>query len=123
MIPVIRDRIPVEQWQNHFETLFQDNTRNDNFDDIIQDDDTNEEIQYCVTDDELEDIIFNSEITNEEILKSVQSLKHGKSAGIDEVIPEFFIHSIGIILPLLNRFLIECLTMLSSQRHGVIQLL
>ena len=92
-----QNNITKEQWQNQFETLFQDNTRNDNLDDIIQDDDTNEKIQYGVTDNELEDIIFNSEITNEEILKSVQSLKRGENAGKDEVIQEFFIHRIGII--------------------------
>ena len=34
----------------------------------------------------------------------MQSLKCGKSAGIDEAIPEFFIYSIDRILPLLNRF-------------------
>ena len=40
------------QWQNHFETLLQDNTRNDNVDDIIQTDNIDEEIQYGVTEDE-----------------------------------------------------------------------
>ena len=38
------------------------------------------------------------------MLKSIQALKCGKSAGTDEIIPEFFIHSVGNILPLLNIF-------------------
>ena len=46
---------------------------------------------------ELEDIVFNSDITDKEILKAINSIKRGKSAGIDELIPEFFIHSIDYI--------------------------
>ena len=49
---------------------------------------------YDIAEGELDDIIFNSEITDEEILKSVKTLKHGKRGGIDELIPEFFINSI-----------------------------
>ena len=48
-------------------------------------------------------LTFNSEITDEEILKSVKSLKCGTSAGTDELIPEFLIKSIDNILPLINR--------------------
>ena len=33
------------------------------------------------------------------MLKSIQALRCGKSAGTDEIIPEFFIHSVGNILP------------------------
>ena len=62
------------------------------------------EIEYDITENELEDYIFNSEITNEEILKPVQDLKQDKSAGLDDLIPEFFINSIDIIIPLLNKF-------------------
>ena len=62
------------------------------------------EIEYDITENELGDYIFNSEITNEEILKSVQDLKRGKSVGPDDLIPEFFINSIDIIIPLLNQF-------------------
>ena len=34
----------------------------------------------------------------------MQDLKRGKSAGPDDLIPEFFINSIDIIIPLLNKF-------------------
>ena len=62
------------------------------------------EIEYDITENELEDYIFNSEITNEDILKSAQDLRRGKSAGPDDLIPEFFINSIDNIIPLLNKF-------------------
>ena len=70
----------------------------------MHEDEIDDDFQYDVTENELEDIIFNSEITNEEVLKSIQALKCGKSAGTDEIIPEFFIHSVGNILPLIKRF-------------------
>ena len=99
-----QNNITKDQWKNHFEKLFNDNTRNENIDNIKHEDEIDDDFQYDVTENELEDIIFNSEITNEEVLKSIQALKCGKSAGTDEIIPEFFIHSVGNILPLLNRF-------------------
>ena len=101
--------ISKAQWQEHFENLFKSrNIANDegiNMDIEADNDDVNAaEIEYDITENELEDYIFNSEITNEEILKSVQDLKRGKSAGPDDLIPEFFINSIDIIIPLLNKF-------------------
>ena len=91
-----------ERWK--VEKLFNDNTRNENIDDIMHEDDIEDDFQYDLTENELEDIIFNSEITNEEVLKSIQALKCGESAGTDEIIHEFFIHSVDNSLPLLNRF-------------------
>ena len=41
---------------------------------------------YDISEGELEDIIFNSEITDEDILKSVKTLKRGKNGGIDELV-------------------------------------
>ena len=99
-----QNNITKDQWKSHFEKLFNDNTRNENIDNIMHEDEIEDVFQYDLTENELEDIIFNSEITNEEVLKSIQALKCGKSAGTDEIIPEFFIHSVDNILPLLNRF-------------------
>ena len=61
-----------------------------------------DDIEYDIIEGELEDIVFNSEITDEEILKSVKSLKRGTSAETDELIPEFFIKSVDTILLLIN---------------------
>ena len=101
--------ISKAQWQEHFENLFKSRNIENNEEvniDLEADnrDNSAAEIEYNITENELEDYIFNSEITNEEILKSVQDLKRGKSAGLDDLIPEFFINSIDIILPLLNKF-------------------
>ena len=99
-----QNNITKDQWKKHFEKLFNDNARNENIDNIMHEDEIEDDLQYDLTENELEDIIFNSEITNEEVLKSIQALKCVKSAGTDEIIPEFFIHSVDNILPLLNRF-------------------
>ena len=93
------NNISKEQWKAHFEMLFasqefERDTANDN---AIDDN-----IEYNILDDELEDIVFNSAITDEEIIKAIKSLKRGKSSGQDELITEFFIHSIDFILPLIN---------------------
>ena len=88
----------------------------------MHEDEKEDDFQYDLTENELVAIIFNSEITNGEVLKSIQALKCGKSAGTDEIIPEFCINSVDNILPLLNRFLRECLTKQSFQLHGVTQL-
>ena len=78
--------INKEQWVKHFEKLFQDRP-NPESNDENQDLDNN---QYDVTKGELEDIVFNSDITDKETLKA---MKRGKSAGIDELIPEFFMQA------------------------------
>ena len=60
------------------------------------------DIEYDNTENELEDIIFNSDITDEEIIKAVNALKRGQSSGEDELMPEFFICTINLILPIIN---------------------
>ena len=42
-----------------------------------------EELEIDEPDDEIENLIFNSEITDDKILTAVQSLKTGKSPGPD----------------------------------------
>lgn len=46
----------------------------------------------------------NADITDEEIIKAVKSLKMGKSAGLDGVISKRFFHSLPCILSLIARF-------------------
>ena len=70
--------------------------------DTANDNAIDDNIEYNILEDELEDIVFNSAIIDEEIIKAIKSLKRGKSSGQDELIPEFFIHSIDFILPLIN---------------------
>ena len=80
------------EWKRHFEQLFNlDETSND----LMNDE--NIEIDPDTNIDDKQDSIFNSEITEKEIIKSVH-------AGLDEISPGFFIHGIDIILPLVVRF-------------------
>lgn len=94
-----RNNITKDQWKTHFESLFAGGELDE---DINNQYDSDDDVIYDATENELEDIIFNSEITNEEIVKAVQALKRGKSSGEDELIPEFFIHSMDLILPIVN---------------------
>ena len=56
--------ISKAQWQDHFEKLFKSRNVDDNEVNIDVEDD-HDEIEYDITENELEDYIFNSEITNE----------------------------------------------------------
>ena len=93
------NNISKDKWKTHFESLFSNNIQND---DNEHTDDVAIDIEYDITENELEDIIFNSEITDEEIIKAVRALKKGKSSGQDDLIPEFFIYSLELVLPLIN---------------------
>ncbi|MEW8542874.1 MAG: reverse transcriptase family protein, partial [Candidatus Thiodiazotropha sp.] len=91
--------ISNDEWKRHFEQLFSlDEIPNDSLVDESLDDDLNINL------DEIQDSIFNSNITEEEVIKSVHALHESKAAGLDEISPGFFIHSIDIILPLVVRF-------------------
>ena len=79
----------------HFESLFSDPNRNEN--------DQNEELQIEEPNDEIENLIFNSEITEDEVLVAVKHLKRGQSAGPDDLLPEFLIECIEILLPILTH--------------------
>ena len=98
----VENSISMEDWKDHFENLFEDATAND----LVEGESSSVSDIICEEEqplDEIQDHIFNSEITNEEILKSVKSLKSGKSAGMNGITPEFFIHGGESILVILNR--------------------
>ena len=86
-------KISKEDWYKHFQNLFK-TTENIN---------VPVELEIDAPDDEIEFLIFSSEITDDEILAAIKHLKVGKSAGPDNLIPEFFKRSIHIILPVLNK--------------------
>lgn len=69
--------ISIEEWKEHFEQLFMF----ENYNDVVDEtDDTDMEFEIDL--DETENIVFNSEITEEEILKSVKALHESKAAGL-----------------------------------------
>jgi hypothetical protein len=59
-----------------------------------------ESINDASIDNDIEDSIFNAEITDEEILYALKSLRRGKSPGEDNTTPEFFITGVDILFPL-----------------------
>ena len=95
------NNITTEEWLEHFETLFNDGFEIDADNDI---DGNDFDITLDEPNDEVEDHLFNSEITDEEILIAVKHMNKGKAAGPDSIIPETFIFGIEIMLPLINRF-------------------
>lgn len=69
--------ISIEEWKEHFEQLLMF----ENYNDVVDEtDDTDMEFEIDL--DETENIVFNSEITEEEILKSVKALHESKAAGL-----------------------------------------
>ena len=92
----VKNNITLEQWKVYFERLFEYNGE-PNEQDII-----NIFEEEPVLDD-VEDFIFNSEITEEEILRVVRALKQEKSAGPDSIVPGLFINCIELILPILYK--------------------
>lgn len=93
----VNNTISPEQWKTHFEQLFNVNFETEDGSNI------NEMLNEDVEFDELENAIFNNEITDEEILKAVKSMRRDKSGGEDSIIPECFIYGIDIIVHILNR--------------------
>ena len=89
--------ISNEEWERHFESLFNEGVDTG---EVINDEHIFEDVQL----DDVQAQIFNGEITDDEILKAVKSLKLGKSAGLDGLVPEMFVYGIEYILPLINRF-------------------
>ena len=96
------NNITTEEWLEHFETLFNDGFEIDTDNDI---DGSDYDITLDEPNDEVEEHLFNSEITDEEILIAVKHMNKGKAASTDCIIPETFIFGIEIMLPLINRFL------------------
>ena len=94
------NNITKEQWKSHFELLFASGEAEEGADNVDVGDN---DFEYDITENKLDDIIFNAAITDEEIIKAVKSLKRGKSSSQDELIPNFFIYSIELILPLLIK--------------------
>ena len=92
----MKNNITLEQWKVYFERLFEYNGET-NEKDII-----NIFVEEPVLDD-VEDFIFNSEVTEEEILRVVWALKQEKSAGPDSIVSGLFINCIELILPILHK--------------------
>ena len=91
----ITNKISKTDWLKHFENLFANPDENNEFDDLQIED----------PDSEIEELIFNSAITGNEILIAVKSMKAGKSPGPDGILPEMFTSIREIMVPILNKLL------------------
>ena len=88
--------ITTEEWVRHFEGLLNPLVT----DEVnISDDDVSVDEPI----DEIEDYIFNSDITEDEIRLSVKHLKAEKKPGPDSIIPEFFMYGGETLLPILIK--------------------
>ena len=78
----VKNNITLEQWKVYFERLFE------YIGEPYEQDIINTFEEEPVLDD-VEDFIFNSEITEEEILRVVRALEQEKSAGPEKYCPRF----------------------------------
>ena len=90
--PIATNNIQIDDWKIHFEQLFAGTNDND-VNVLTSDDDLNE----------IENSIFNAEITDEEIALSIQALKAFKSPGEDGIPPIFFKHTVDMFMPVMVR--------------------
>ena len=84
----LSNNISKTEWLIHFENLFANPDNNEAYEDIEIDE----------PDNEIEELIFNSEITDDEIVFAVKSLIAG-------IIPEMFISILEVVPPVLNELL------------------
>ena len=86
--------ITSEEWKTHFEQFF----RHENFNDDVDEENSSEnELEL----DEIQDIVYSSPTTEQEMLKSVKALYETKTAGLDDLPPGILIHAIDILLLLM----------------------
>lgn len=95
---------------------------------FIINDDLNEEVEFNFHDgidveidmDDVGQVVFNFPITDDEILKSIKSMKESESARLDNLPPGTSIHCIDIIGLLVKRSLTICLTWAIFRKRRVI---
>ena len=89
---VVSNNISTQKWFTHFQKLFNDIEEAD-------DDQLDIHEEFNVKDiDSLE-----ADITNDEVIAAIRSLKNSKAAGPDGIISEFFKHSDTSLLPFLAK--------------------
>ena len=92
--------IGINEWYTHFKTLFSASEEN-----IENNENENDNTELGEIDlDDLQNMIFNSPISEEEILGVVQHLKCNKSVSGD-ILPQHFKNAITALIPYLCKFL------------------
>ena len=85
-----------QNWFDHFSTLFKDS------DDLHVIEDENQHEPDTLQFDELEDILFNADISDEEIIEATKCLNINKSVG-GTCIPQQIVFGIDLLLPFLRK--------------------
>ena len=93
--PRITPANPLDAWYEHFSSVFNSG----------RDVDYNQTVPDNATDDNLDDIqelVFNSPITDDDIIESIKSVNANKSVG-GTLIPEHLIYGIHVLLPFIRK--------------------
>lgn len=88
-----KPKISSNQWFKHFKSLFSDNDSETDADIDTSDD-------YDLTD--IEECLFNNEITDDEIIEAVKNINTGKASS-GNLIAEHFKYGIHILLPYIRK--------------------
>lgn len=91
---VTTNQITTQEWFNHFNKLFNELEGNGAENLNIQDD-ANVDVDITM---------LEGDISEDEVLAAIRTLKNGKAAGPDGIISEFFKHSAIKLLPFLVSF-------------------
>ena len=86
--------IPLLSWYEHFSALFSA--------DGEEDQDTNVRPTVDVPLDDIEQVVFNSPITDEEVLLAVKHININKAVG-GILLPQHIVHGISILLPVIVK--------------------
>jgi hypothetical protein len=95
--PNVHSRIPIDRWFDHFSGLFSNGRGNNHVCD-----ETCNDANIDGSFNEIENLIFNSVISDDEILQSVKELKLNKASG-GNLIPQHLVYGINALLPFINR--------------------
>ena len=101
-LKIEKNNITLEECVNHFDKLLNPETR-----DVNDEDNVLIDINFDEPVDDIDDYIFNTEISEDEIWLAVKHFRKGKKSEPDCILPEFFIYGIDsfihVLVKLFNR--------------------
>jgi hypothetical protein len=101
----VENNITTEEWMNHFDKLLNPETE-----DINEENRELIDIDFDDPVDDIEDFLFNTDISEDEIRIALKHFRKGKKPGPDCILPEFFIYGIDsfihVLVKLFNRLFV-----------------
>lgn len=89
--------ISLDKWYEHFSSLFSSRNTEENINENFEG-----SFGVNMNFDEIEHLIFNSDITDEEILQGINSLNINKAHG-GNIIPQHLIYGVNVLLPYIRK--------------------